>query len=281
MKYFSTNAFYLGVFISTVASTTTLCYGLICIIWKIKIIEVSQFGDAWFSIYKDKIFGIDFKLGWLPFGSSVRPLGFLDDVEERNKINPSDIPNAVFSKPKYVKQLINFTPLLLYIVSFFVVINLSKFDLLVDTSTIFDFAWKTTKEIFYSNSHRAEYVLYAKSVLLGRNHILFSFLVADILFAAISIPTLLMNLLYASSKLSEKAKERLQILSFLPLLWLMFWEIPKFIFSLFGFTKSLIYIFSFTVGLFVLGLIFFFTLIFILKSIERNLGYNNLKKNDK
>jgi hypothetical protein len=278
MEYFSTNAFYLGIFISTVASTTTLCYGLICIIWKIKIIEVSQFGDAWFSIFKYKIFGVDFKLGWLPFGSSVRPLGFLDDVEERNKINPSDIPNAVFSKPKYVKQLINSTPLLLYIVSFFVVINLSKFDLLADISTIFDFAWKTTKEIFYSNSHKAKYVLYAKSILLGRNHILFSFLVADILFAAISIPTLLMNLLYASSKLSEKAKERLQILSFLPVLWLMFWEIPKFVFSLFGFTKSLIYIFSFTFGLFVLGLVFFFTCVFVLKSIEQNLNYKSEKE---
>jgi len=281
MEYFSTNAFYLGIFISTVASTTTLCYGLICIIWKIKIIEVSQFGDAWFSIFKDKIFGIDFKLGWLPFGGSVRPLGFLDDVEERNKINPSDIPNAVFSKPKYVKQLINFTPLLLYIVSFFVVINLSKFDLLADTSTIFDFAWKTTKEIFYNNSHRAEYLLYAKSILLGRNHILFSFLVANILFAAISIPNLLMNLLYASSKLSEKAKERLQIFSFLPLLWLMFWAIPKFVFSLFGLTKSLIYIFSFSLGAFALGVVFFFMVIYVLKSIERNLQYNTYKKDDK
>ncbi|QEM07645.1 hypothetical protein DIU31_030635 [Mucilaginibacter rubeus] len=281
MEFFSINAFYLGVFISTIASTTTLCYGLICMIWKIKIIEVSQFGDAWFSIFKDKIFGIDFKLGWLPFGSSVRPLGYLDDVEERNKINPSDIPNAVFSKPKYVKQLINFTPLLLYIVSFFVVINLSKFDLLADTSTIFNFAWKTTKEIFYSNSHRAEFVLYAKSVLLDRNHILFSFLVADILFAAISIPTVLMNLLYASNKLSEKAKERLQILSFLPLIWLLFWEIPKFIFSIFGFKKSLIYIFSCSLGAFALGVVFFFMIIFVLKSIERNLQYNTYKKDDK
>jgi len=279
MEYFSSTAFYLGIVIATVASTTTLCFGLICIIWKIKILEVAQFGDAWFSIFKDKIFGIDFKLGWLPFGSSVRPLGFLDDEDERNKIDPSDLPHAVFSKPKYVKHLINFTPLLLYVISFYVVINLSQFDLLDGTRTIFNFTCNTIKEIFHNNSHKADFIIYAKKILTGQNHMFFSFLVADMLFIAISIPNLFVKLLSSSNKLSEKTKDRLQILSFLLVMWLMFWEIPKFIFSLFGFTKSLIYIFSFTVGVFTLGSTFFFTSIFVLKSIEKNLDYNNLIKN--
>ncbi len=277
MEYFSFTAFYVGVFIAAVTSTTTLCYCLICMIWKVKILEVAQFGSSWFSIFKDKIFGIDFKLGWLPFGSSMNPLGALDDPEERSKIEPSNLQYALFSKPKYVKYLINFTPLLVCIISFFVIIFISKEDLIDGTSSTLDFTLNTLKEIFRGSEHRAAFIIYAEKIISGKNHIYFSFLVADLLYIAISIPNLLSNFLYALPKFSEKAKERIQILAFLLYAWIIFWEIPKFTFSLFGFTKSLIYIFSFTVGLFTLGLVFFFTCVFVLKSIEQNLNYKSEK----
>jgi len=278
MEYFSSTAFYVGVFIAAVSSATTLCFCLICMMWKVKILEVVQFGSSWFSIFKDKIFGIDFKLGWLPFGSSMTPLGALDDPEERNKIDPSNLQYALFSKPKYVKYLINVTPLLVCIISFFVVIYLSKVNLVAGTSGILDFALNTLREIFRSNEHRADFIVYAKEIISGKNHIYFSFLVADLLYIALLIPNLILNFLYTLAKFSEKTKERLQILAFLLYAWIIFWEIPKFIFSLFGFTKSFIYTFSFTVGLFTLGLVFFFTCVFILKNIEQNLNYKSEKR---
>jgi hypothetical protein len=283
MAYFNINAFYLGVLISAIACLTSLIYCLICIIWGIKILEATLFASPWFSIFKQKILGTDFKLGWIPTGSSISPLGYLDDQEERSKINPSDRPSALFSKPKFVKYLFALTPVSIYFLSF-VIISLSQFDLVDGTSNIFNFIFNAIKEMFTGNGNRADFIIYTKKILVGKNHVLFSYLVIDILLLVYSIPVLFLNFIYSSDKISEKSKERLQILFFLSAglfaLWIMVWKIPKFMLSFFTLTQSLIYLFSFIAGLFTLGFVFFFTSVFIIKSIAQNLNYNNPLKND-
>ena len=82
MEYFSVNAFYLGMLLFACMFMSNVFYSLICLIWKVKIIEFGIFSYTW---YKEKVLGTEFILGWLPLGSHIRPLGMLADDDEKAK----------------------------------------------------------------------------------------------------------------------------------------------------------------------------------------------------
>ena len=88
MDYFNLNAYYLGVLLFACLFISNITYSLICLIWKIKIVEFALFANAWFSLHREKVLGTVFILGWLPFSSHIKPLGMTADAAERAKINP-------------------------------------------------------------------------------------------------------------------------------------------------------------------------------------------------
>lgn len=274
MEYFSVNAFYLGMLLFACMFMSNVFYSLICLIWKIKIIEFGIFSYTW---YKEKVLGTEFILGWLPLGSHIRPLGMLADDDEKAKIHQEDLPFALFSKPRFLKYVFHFTPIFVYSLSFWVIIKLSQFDLLNEATYTLNFSFTVLREMFSGNEHRAEFIVYAKNIFEGRNHILFAFLVADVLLLIFSIPMLIVNFINSSDKISEKSKERLQILLMLFTLWIMVWKIPRFIFSFFPLSQGFIFLFSFLIGMFATGFVCFFTTLYVVKSVSKNLSEGKLQ----
>jgi hypothetical protein len=277
MGYFSVNAFYLGMLLFACMFMSNAFYSLFCLIWKVKIIEFGLFGSAWFSLHKEKILGTEFILGWLPFGSHIRPLGMLTDDDSKAEIHQDDLPFALFSKPRFLRYVFYFTPIFVYSLFFLVIIKLSQVDLIDETSYTLNFSFNVLREMFSGNEHRADFIVYAKNIFEGRNHILFTFLVADVLLLIFSIPMVVLNFIYSFDKISEKAKERIQILFMLFSLWIMVWKIPRFVFSFFELSQGFIYFFSFLIGMFATGFVCFYTTLYVVKGVSKNLSENKLQ----
>jgi hypothetical protein len=276
MEYFSINAFYLGMLLFACMFMSNVFYSLFCLIWKVKIIEFGLFGSAWFSLHKEKILGTEFILGWLPFGSHIRPLGMLTDDDSKAEIHQDDLPFALFSKPRILRYVFYFTPIFVYSLFFLVIIKLSRVDLIDETSYTLKFSFNVLREMFFGNEHRADFIVYAKNIFEGRNYILFTFLVADVLLLIFSIPMVVLNFIYSFDKISEKAKERIQILFMLFSLWIMVWKIPIFVFSFFELSQGFIYLFSLLIGMFATGLVCFYTTLFVVKGVSKNLSENKI-----
>ncbi len=272
MEYFNVNAFYLGMLLFACMFMSNVFYSLFCLIWKVKIIEFGLLGSAWFSLHKEKLLGTEFILGWLPFGSHIKPLGMLADDDSKAEIHQADLPFALFSKPKILRYVFYLTPVFVYSLSFFVVINFSQFGLMDETSYTLEFSFNVLREMFSGSEHRADFIVYAKNIFEGRNHILFSFLVANVLFLIFSIPMVVSNFLNSSDKISEKSKERIHILYMLFSLWIMVWIIPRFVFSFFELSQGFIYLFSFLIGIFMTGFVGFYTTLYVVKGVSKNLS---------
>jgi hypothetical protein len=272
MEYFSVNAFYLGVFLFTCMFMSTVFYSLFCLIWKVKIIEFGIFSNPYFSIHKEKILGTEFILGWLPYGCHIRPLGMLADNHSKAEIHQADLPFALFSKPIFLRYVFYLTPIFVYSLSFFVVINFSLFGLIDETSYTLNFSFEVLREMFSASEHRADFMVYAKEIFEGRNHVLFTFLVVNILFLVFSIPMVVLNFLNSIEKISERLKEIMQYLYVLFSLWFMVWKIPSFIFSFFELPQGLIYFFSFLTGMFATGFVCFYTTLYVVKGVAKHLS---------
>ena len=65
------------------------------------------------------------------------------------------------------------------------------------------------------------------------------------------------------------------------IIWFIIWKIPRFIFSFFSFSQSLVYFGSFLVGMFSVGLVCFFTTLFVVKNTSQNLNDNKVKWQEK
>lgn len=272
MEYFNVNAFYLGMLLFACMFMSNVFYSLFCLIWKVKIIEFGLLGSAWFSLHKEKLLGTEFILGWLPFGSHIKPLGMLADDDSKAEIHQADLPFALFSKPKFLRYVFYLTPVFVYSLSFFVVINFSQFGLMDETSYTLEFSFNVLRELFSGSEHRADFIVYAKNIFEGRNHILFSFLVANVIFLIFSIPMVVSNFLNSSDKISEKSKERIHILYMIFSLWIMVWKIPRFVFSFFELSQGFIYLFSFLIGIFATGFVGFYTTLYVVKGVSKNLS---------
>jgi len=66
--------------------------------------------------------------------------------------------------------------------------------------------------MFRDNEHGSVFIKYSGEIISGKHRKHFLFLAADMLFLVTLIPDLFLNFIYALPKVSEKAKERAQIL---------------------------------------------------------------------
>ena len=269
MEYFSAKAFLLGALLFSFLFLSNIIYSLFCYIFKIKIVEFGIFANAWFSLYTKNILGTNFILGWLPFSCHIKPLGgMIDDEEERKKIKSEDLPYTFFNKPKYLQTIFRSVPWILYLlvldISILIVYNSNVVSGISDLTKYFV---KSLQTMFGDNSERAQFILMTKEIILGKSLLLFSFsllmLVMLILTSITIINGWVLNYKLNKSKIPELVGYAIYILLF----WFILWKIPKFVFSFFTLYQSLIYISSFIVGLFSVGVVFFFITLFVAKNV--------------
>lgn len=278
MEYFNTNAFYLGVLLFVCLFISNIIYTLICLIWNIKIIEFGLFANAWFSLHKERVMGTDFILGWLPLSSHIKPLGMIADEEEKAKINPADLPKAFFNKPKYLQKLFRFVPWVIYLSAAFIAILInSTTSLESEFASIGTYISDALKTMFSENIQpRANFIAKTWKIISGKNIAIFGFTLLAIVMLLLTPISLIINWFNNDDK-KNKFQKALGLLITISSFWFIFWKIPKFIFSFFTFSQSIVYFGSFLIGMFSIGLVFFYTTLFVVKNISQNLNTGKVK----
>lgn len=279
MDYFSYNAFLLGALLFACLYISNFVYSLICIIWKIKIIEFALFFNPWFSLYNETVFGTKFILGWMPLGGHIKPLGMIEDEEAKKKIKPEDLPYASFNKPKYLKTIFRLVPLIVFITALFLsVILISDSDFVLELKNILSYVKNAFQTMFSDEISRNQFIITTREIIEGKNIIMFGFALLIFVMLLFTPISAIVNW-YSNDKIvKSKVQKTVGFIVTLLFLWLLIWKIPKFIFSFFTVFQSLIYIISFLIGLFSVGVVFFFTTLFVIKSISQNLNYKNIER---
>lgn len=281
MQYFNSNAFLLGILLFGCLYISNLVYSLICLFWKIKIVEFSLFFNPWFSLYNQKVLGTKFILGWLPLGGYIKPLGMSTDDVEKKQIESKDLPNAFFNKPKYLRTLFRSVPWIIYllalVISIFIISNSNVVSGIKDIASYVIQAFQT---MFSNNAEREQFILKTKEIIDGKNIVVFAFTMLALLMLLFTPVTSLLNWFSNDENKKNIIQKAIGFIATIFIFWLMFWKIPKFVFSFFTLSQSLIYILNFFIGMFSVGLVFFFTTLFVVKSVSQNLRNNNFKRDD-
>jgi hypothetical protein len=278
MQYFSTNAFYLGMLLFACLFISNILYSLICLIWNIKIVEFVLFSNVWFALHKEKIMGTEFILGWLPFSSHIKPLGMAANDEDKAKIHQDELPFAFFNKPKYLQKIFRFIPWMIYIsVALISIVILSTSSVSSEIANIANYTVETFKTMFSDSSMaRQEFVTTTKEITDGKNVVVFAFAMLILVMLILMPVTLIMNWISSEEK-KNKLQKALGFAATILILWFILWKIPKFIFSFFSVSQNIIYISSFFVGMFLAGLVFYFSTLFVVKNISQSLNESKVK----
>jgi hypothetical protein len=278
MEYFNINAYYLGVLLFVCLIISNIIYSLICLIWKIKIVEFSIFASAWFSLHKEKVMGTDFILGWLPISSNIKPLGMIANEEEKAKINPADLPKAFFNKPKYLQKIFRYVPWVIFLSAAFIPILInSTTSLESELASIGTYIYDGLKTMFLDNlQSRENFIDSTKQIINGKNIVVFGFALLVIVMLLLTPIILIMNW-FSDDGRKNKIIKALGFIITIGILWFIIWKIPKFVFSFFTLSQGIIYFGSFLIGMFSVGLVFFYTTLFVVKNISQNLNTGKLK----
>jgi hypothetical protein len=282
MEYFNINAFYLGVLFFACQFLSNVIYSLICLIWKIKIVEFSLFANFWYVLHKEKILGTEFILGWLPTGSHIKPLGMFTNKEERAKINPSDLPYAFFNKPKYLQKVFRFVPWTIYLGAALIsILIISTSSFASEISSISNYIIEAISTMFSDSIQvREDFIKITSLIVNSKNIVIFAFAILLIIMMLLKPTSLIMNWFSANVK-KNKLQKALGFRVPLVIIWFIIWKLPRFIFSFFSFSQSLVYFGSFLVGMFSVGLVCFFTTLFVVKNTSQNLNDNKVKWQEK
>ncbi len=179
------------------------------------------------------------------------------NAEERKQVPTEDLPFALFSKPKWVKFLLHGIATVLILSMLILAIAMQRGDRSV-VETILGFYFLVIDAfaaMFTDSVTHNEFLIASKSLLANRSPVLFAFT----LMMAYWLLFLPMNLIMrAIAWGSEKPYRLLGVigwLALLPTMWMLFWKIPKFVFSFFSWTEVFVHSGNVLVGVFVTGVV--------------------------
>ena len=279
MKYFNNNAFILGALMFVCIFLSNMFYCLLCWLYKIKIVEFSIFFNPWFSIHKETIMGTKFSLGWLPLGGFIKPLGMDENEEEKIKFSKDDLPFAFFTKPNYLRAVFSIVPLFIYFLVF--IISLILFSgvnaMAADFRIILEYIIKAFETMF-NFINRDIFISSTMNIVETKNIVLFAFILLMLIYISLTPITHIMNWFSHEKKVKYKIQKVVGFCFTVSFIWLLVWKIPMFVFSFFSFSQNLLYVLSFFAGLFSVGLVCYFSTLFVVKNISQKINkYKNLK----
>lgn len=278
MEYFSVNTFYLGILLFACIFLSNVFYSLICLIYKIKIVEFGLFNTAWFALHTEQILGTKYILGWLPLGSYIKPLGMAADDDDKAKIHQDDLPFAFFNKPKYLQTIFRLVPWLTYIIATFVAfVLLTNTSFILDSESLVKYTIKAFKTMFTGSlTAKQNFILATKQITDGKDIVIFAFAMLSLIMLLLTPITVIFNW-FVSEEKKGVLKKIFGVVATIFIAWLIFWKIPIFVFSFFSITQNIIYVLSFIVGMFTSGLIGFFATLYVVKGIAKNISERKLQ----
>lgn len=274
-QYFSYDAFYLGGLFFSFIIISILINGLVCIISRTKIRELSIFYNYKFFLHKEIIFGSTFILGWLPLGGYVKPLGMNTSDNVKQEIPKEDLPFCAFNKPKWVKIIFKTTNWMVLIISLIVsfILQNKANDIGADIVIIGKYLLVAFQSIFMDELANEKLSILTREIITNRNIVFFAYMILLLIYLIIT-PFMKIMVWFTYSEIKKSPNKVLIFFSGLITvftLWLLLWKFPKFIFSFFSLKQNLIYMINFLCGIITMGIISFGGILFVLKNIPLHL----------
>lgn len=272
MNLFSYNSFLLGTLVFICIIVTNLIFFLLCKMNKIKVLEFSIFFAPWFSIVKKKIGSTVFSLGWIPLGSSVKPLGWTTDIEERRKIPEEEFPFVFFTRPKYLKVLFKLASPFTYLLILFVSLKLYSVDgkIMHGLEDIFNFLSSSIKALLGYQNSKVELSVLFKKIISENNLVLFVFMIFLSVITLMLPFTSIMNW-YSNDEIKKsKVEKTIGFLGSLFYLYFFLYKLPNLFFHYFTWLEFLRWFISFLLGIFSVGVISFYLLLLFFKTASKS-----------
>ena len=243
---------------------SNLLYSLIGALYKIKILEFPIFFNPCFSLHKKTVKGIDFILGWLPFGGYIKLLGMTEHEEEQKLISQSDLPYVFFNKPKYLKIIFKAVPYFIFLFSFVIAFLLfNEFSNISNGLTsLLNYIKVGFFEVISTKAKNNDFSILTNEFRGSKNIVLSSFMIMTFILFLLSPITNILNW-FSNSKNKKSIFQKLFGFVITKLMiWFYVWKLLKFILSFFTLRQDLFYFLSFLLGMFFSGLFFYFTTLF-------------------
>lgn len=264
MLHFSYNAFCLGALIFLAISLSNFIYVWLCSMWKVKIIEFSIFLNPYFSLLKKEINGTIYQLGWLPIGAYIKPLGMVKG--DLGGIAIEELPFSFLNKSRTKQLLLRLIPSLvwLFVLLFSLCTLKGPGNILQTTAEMFYYILVAIKTMF-GLSAANELVMMTNSMLIDANIISFAL---TLLISILLVLTSLTKIIGIYTQDGKNINWLIKLPGFIITIfgvYLTFWKIPIFVFSFFSFHQNVSYILSFTLGLYLIGLLVFILAMILVK----------------
>jgi hypothetical protein len=266
MLLFSYNAFLLGALFFLTTALVNIIFVWLCKIWKVKVLEFSIFLDPWFSLFKKENNGTIYKLGWLPLGAYIKPLG--ETKEDLQGIAIEELPFSLSNKSSTKQVFFLLTPYLVFL--FVLLLSLYTLkgsgNILQAIEEMFNYISVALKTMFGFSSV-SEFGKMTNNMLIDKNIISFALILLMSLYLILNPLSKIMNLDTQGEKKINLLKVIKVIAGIIILFgtYLTFWKIPKFVFSFFSFRQNVSYMVSFVLGLYFIGSIIFILSMIIVK----------------
>jgi hypothetical protein len=263
MVLFNYNAFLFGAIVFLAISLSNAIIVWLCKIWKVKIIEFSIFLNPWFSLLKKEINGTIYKLGWLPIGAYIKPLGM--SKEDSQNILVEELPFSFLSKSRSKQVLFRLTPTLVWV--FMLLLSLYALkgsgNIFQAIEEMFNYMLFAIKAMFGLSSH-SELVKRTSNFLIDKNIISFALVILISMYLVLAPVSKIMTIYSDEKKVNKLIKLAGSIVIIFGV-YLIFWKIPTFVFSFFSFRQNTSYIVSFLLGLYFIGSLFFILAMIVVK----------------
>lgn len=267
---FSYNAFILGALAITAIYGSNVFHCVLCRLYNVRIMEFSVFFSSGFSIHRAKVAGIDFILGWVPFGSYVKPLGLAANAEERSRIAPEDQPYAVFNKPAYLRIVFLLgSPVTIAVLFFTTYIIGIATSAVPPMDAFFNYMADGVRAMFTSQVSHEAFAAQTQQILQGNSAVMIAFLILLVVFYVINIGPLVSQLLSSADGEVTGVRRIVMMATMIVFMWLALWKIPMFIFSFFSWQQNIMYVTACLLGLFIAGVVAYFLTIAVVRVFAR------------
>jgi hypothetical protein len=264
MLLVNSNAFLLGAIVFLVILLSNIVYLWLCKIWKVKVTELSIFLNPGFSLLKKEINGTIYKLGWLPIGAYIKPLGM--EKKDLQSIAIEELPFAFVNISRAKKVLFRLAPTLVCL--FAVLLGLYTVkgpgNFLQATEEMFNYILFAVKTMFGLSSN-SEFVKMTNNTLIDKNIVSFALILCMSTYLVLNSLSKITNLYPKDGKKANWLITLVVLIVTVFAGYLTFWKIPAFVFSFFSFRQNLSYIVSFLLGLYFIGVLIFILVMILVK----------------
>jgi hypothetical protein len=131
-------------------------------------------------------------------------------------------------------------------------------------------------ETMFNIVKRDVFISSTMNIIKNKNIVLFAFLLLIFIAILITPITHIMNWFSDEKKAKYKIQKVVGFCFTVIFIWILVWKIPMFLFSFFSFSQNLLYVLSFFIGLFSVGLVCYFSTLFVVRNISQKI--NSFKK---